>query len=565
MQDGRWYPSVAALPNDEALIIGGGPTVAEVRTQSGGLRRLTGVVTPSSREYPFVQAAPDGRALLFGPGRGMSLIDTVGLGALSPFGNRDAINRTYGSYAPYAIGKFLVAGGGPSPRTAAPRCRPGRRPRWTRAPARPSARRPARWPSAAASTTSRCSPTARCSRPAASRPTDGGGLVDLANAVYAAERWDPATGAWTTLASASVARQYHSTALLLPDGRVLTGGGGICGVCQQVGYLRKDMEIFSPPYLFAKDGSGQPAARPQITGAPATISYDGTFTVSSPAGRAIRKIALVRLGAPTHSEDQSQRYVPLTFSASGTTLNVLPRATRTRRRPATTCCSPSTPRGCPRWPPSLGAAPAAARARRQPRAQRPATGSTACATTEGPAKAVNGSVSGGKSDKFCSNGLSRDLSVDLGSAHGPHVRDQARRRRRRDDLAEHPRLPGSRRGRPPAVDDRGDRDRQRRQRHDRHGLAAPGPLRPPGRDRREQGDPAGAARIYELEVYAGASAAGRAAPAGGLLGPRRTGRAQRFEAGRYMTPAATSASSATTPRARSTWPRATRRRLPLRT
>ena len=39
MQDGRWYPSVASMPNDEALIIGGGPTVAEIRTTSGGLRR----------------------------------------------------------------------------------------------------------------------------------------------------------------------------------------------------------------------------------------------------------------------------------------------------------------------------------------------------------------------------------------------------------------------------------------------------------------------------------------------------------------------------------------------
>ena len=34
MQDGRWYPSVASLPNDEALIIGGGPTTAEIRTTS---------------------------------------------------------------------------------------------------------------------------------------------------------------------------------------------------------------------------------------------------------------------------------------------------------------------------------------------------------------------------------------------------------------------------------------------------------------------------------------------------------------------------------------------------
>src|SRR3712207_7469129 len=57
------------------------------------------------------------------------------------------------------------------------------------------------------------------------------GLVDLKNPVFAAERWDPATETWTVLSSASRVRQYHSTATLLPDGRVLTGGGGICGTC----------------------------------------------------------------------------------------------------------------------------------------------------------------------------------------------------------------------------------------------------------------------------------------------------------------------------------------------
>ena len=55
----------------------------------------------------------------------------------------------------------------------------------------------------------------------------GGGLVDLANPAYTAERWDPATGAWTELAAAAVARQYHSVALLLPDGRVLTSGAQV--------------------------------------------------------------------------------------------------------------------------------------------------------------------------------------------------------------------------------------------------------------------------------------------------------------------------------------------------
>ncbi len=46
---------------------------------------------------------------------------------------------------------------------------------------------------------------------------------------------------------------------------------------------------------------------------------------------------------------------------------------------------------------------------------KPATGSTACNTTETPAKAVNGSVSGGTTDKFCSLVSPGWLQVDLGA------------------------------------------------------------------------------------------------------------------------------------------------------
>ncbi|MFA5943673.1 MAG: hypothetical protein WC876_04310, partial [Candidatus Thermoplasmatota archaeon] len=59
----------------------------------------------------------------------------------------------------------------------------------------------------------------------------GGGLYDnvIAHgqpnvAVLPAELYDPQTNAWETLASMTVERMYHSTAILLPDGRVLAGG-----------------------------------------------------------------------------------------------------------------------------------------------------------------------------------------------------------------------------------------------------------------------------------------------------------------------------------------------------
>ena len=79
------------------------------------------------------------------------------------------------------------------------------------------------------------------------------------------ERGDgpPNSGTWTTLAAQRQTRQYHSTALLLPDGRVLSAGGGLCGTCDAVGYLAKDAEVFSPPYLF--DDTGARAVRPSET------------------------------------------------------------------------------------------------------------------------------------------------------------------------------------------------------------------------------------------------------------------------------------------------------------
>src|SRR5690606_29291188 len=49
------------------------------------------------------------------------------------------------------------------------------------------------------------------------------------DAVYHAELWDPATGTWTDGASAAVVRVYHSAALLMPNGTVLSTGGGAPG------------------------------------------------------------------------------------------------------------------------------------------------------------------------------------------------------------------------------------------------------------------------------------------------------------------------------------------------
>jgi hypothetical protein len=56
--------------------------------------------------------------------------------------------------------------------------------------------------------------------------TSGAGFNNAVGSVLAAEIWDPRTESWTTAASMQVRRLYHSTAILLPDGRILSAGGG---------------------------------------------------------------------------------------------------------------------------------------------------------------------------------------------------------------------------------------------------------------------------------------------------------------------------------------------------
>ena len=60
--------------------------------------------------------------------------------------------------------------------------------------------------------------------------------------------------------------------LLLPDGRVFVGGGGLCGTCT-TNHL--DGEIFTPPYLLNADGSAR--TRPTIVTAPATAAAGSTI------------------------------------------------------------------------------------------------------------------------------------------------------------------------------------------------------------------------------------------------------------------------------------------------
>eukprot|EP00920_Eleutheroschizon_duboscqi_P035711 GHVT01086403.1.p1 GENE.GHVT01086403.1~~GHVT01086403.1.p1 ORF type:complete len:105 (+),score=2.63 GHVT01086403.1:26-316(+) len=48
--------------------------------------------------------------------------------------------------------------------------------------------------------------------------------------ITTAELFNPMTKTWTQMAREAVPRNYHSASVLLPDGRVWSGGGGLCWV-----------------------------------------------------------------------------------------------------------------------------------------------------------------------------------------------------------------------------------------------------------------------------------------------------------------------------------------------
>ena len=125
-------------------------------------------------------------------------------------------------------------------------------------------------------------------------------------AVLAPELWDPETETFTVLPAMSVARNYHGVALLLPDGRVASAGGGLCNCAAD----HPDMQILSPPYLFNADGSL--ATRPAITTAPLQLSYGSTANVVTDS--AVTSFALVRMGAATHTVNNDQRRIALDFT-----------------------------------------------------------------------------------------------------------------------------------------------------------------------------------------------------------------------------------------------------------
>lgn len=323
MNQGRWYPTVTTLATGDMLVVSGNitttqgvNTIPEVWQTNigGGWRQLTSAALAQPL-YPWMHVAPSGKVFSSGPDSIARYLDTAGTGAWTFVANYlFSRSRDYGSSVMYDDGKVLVVGGGDPPTNSAEIIDLNNSsPVWQTTGSMNWARRQM-------SATLLPDGTVLAIGGSSSQ-----GFNDATLAVLAAELWTPTTGSWSALASMQVPRMYHSNALLLPDGRVLSAGGGRPAAISTTD--QPNAQIYSPPYLFNTDGSL--AVRPVISSVQTELGYGQSFPISTPDAANVAAVTLVRLGSFTHSFDQNQRFNRLTFTRSAGLVNAVTPASGT--------------------------------------------------------------------------------------------------------------------------------------------------------------------------------------------------------------------------------------------
>lgn len=122
--------------------------------------------------------------------------------------------------------------------------------------------------------------------------------------------WNPASpSALTEVGDEAHARLYHSSSIMLPDGTVLSLGGGSAANAEN-NYL--DGQIYTPGYLLDADGS--PATRPVVTAAPPELTPGETFRITVDDAAAITRLTFEKTGAVTHNLNMDARGTTLAFT-----------------------------------------------------------------------------------------------------------------------------------------------------------------------------------------------------------------------------------------------------------
>ncbi|MFT0173167.1 ricin-type beta-trefoil lectin domain protein [Paraburkholderia mimosarum] len=327
----RAYHGSLTLSNGNVFVIGGswngglGNKTGETWTSGGGWTVNSSLLADyiltqdaqgiyRSDNHAWLFAVSNGRVFHAGPSQAMHWFDTAGNGNVTDAGNRandnDAMN---GNAVMYDVGKILAVGGAPS---------------YQQSTATSNATLIDISTGTATATTL---PSMHYQRAFANSVILPNGQVVVVGgqtfaqpfsddtAILTPELWDPTTQRFSPLAAQAVPRTYHSIALLLPDGRVLSGGGGLCGGC---GTDHPDVEILTPPYLLNANGTA--ATRPTLSGVPTDATLGTTIAVT--ASRNVKAFALMRLSSATHAINNEQRRIPVAFTTgtSGEFLLQLP-------------------------------------------------------------------------------------------------------------------------------------------------------------------------------------------------------------------------------------------------
>lgn len=334
----RWYGTMVRMPDDSLVIMGGGDayaggnyyaptalvsTTPEVFTREAGWQVMTGAASDtafgrgySAWFYPRAWVAPSGK--IFGIShKQMWELDAAGNGSIRMTGRIATENVGPASSAVmYDAGKILQVGGGqlvnedrgvPGQNAATTIDINGAQPVVTTA---APMNFPRNWPNATVLPDGRVL-------------VNGGGRIGNADdgapdAVYDTELWNPDTGQWTIGARATRIRVYHSVAMLLPNGTVLTGAGGVPGPEDN-----RNMEVYYPPYLFKRTGSTVGwADRVRMTSISQQLAYGSSFALLTSDARRIKAVKMISIGAVTHSHNMDQRKIALPHSQTGNNLTV---------------------------------------------------------------------------------------------------------------------------------------------------------------------------------------------------------------------------------------------------
>ncbi|MBJ7471778.1 MAG: DUF1929 domain-containing protein, partial [Solirubrobacteraceae bacterium] len=342
----RWYPTLTRMPSGRVAILGGqdeaGKSVASFElypNESTGVAGLdagaptSGIATNepnvAARDngmYPHTMVLPSGRLASSSWGAGpMSLFESSTGRWVTRNNQQLAINGSYPTAFPRpgdqnGTTELIQAGGNvmvpgffpgffePALSKSVFAIKPEAEKTWRQQPALNVARRNA----------------TAVLLPDGTAVAVGGGGVDLRFSgtpptnlpQKQIELWNPATGEWTLGPAQKIPRGYHSIAILLADGRVLSAGDDY--TASLLDDNRSDnfdslFELYSPPYLFR-------GSRPQIEAAPAAAGYGETMEIRASGDRPITRATLVAPGSVTHAVDMNQRLLELPITKTGTEL-----------------------------------------------------------------------------------------------------------------------------------------------------------------------------------------------------------------------------------------------------